>query len=268
MPEKNSKTKDMVIAIFCTLLVVLAIVAYFLPAFTVKHKANPSSDFEICNYSAWEMTKSVFTDAKVLSSNMIGLQYIKDTYAFPIIAAGLLLPLGIICSAVTTVFAYISWLKDSKFKKFCFLFSLCGMIFTTITLICTWFVAIMIRDGNNFGYFNFNLKGSIAYGSFISLIVAFVVAIIACAYNYFLDNFDEEFDEEDDEDEEEQEEVRLSKKLATANSAPDENQEKQVTVKRTVKTEDDKVVEKTEEIKVVDKKVVKEAKPSQRKTTK
>ena len=258
MPEKKFKTKDMVIAIFCTLLVVLCVVAYFLPAFTVKHKADPSSDFIVCNYSAWEMTKSVFTDAKILNSNMIGLQFIKDGYPFAVILAGILLPLGIICAMLTTVFAYLSWLKDEKFKKLCFLFSLCGMIFTTITLVCTWFVAIQIRDGNNFGYFNYNLKGSIAYGSFISLIVSFVIAIIACAYNYFLDNFDEDDeyeDEEDDEDEYEEEVKPRKKKLA---SEEDEGiKTKQVVSKRTEKTEDGVVVEKTEEIKFVDKKVAK-----------
>ena len=88
------------------------------------------------------------------------------------------------------------------------------MMFTTVTLIATWFIAIQIRDGNNFGFFNYNLKGSIAYASFVSLILAFVVAIIACAYNYFLDNFDdeeEEDDEDEDEDDEEEEEIKPQK---------------------------------------------------------
>lgn len=206
--KKNLKTKDMLIAVFCTILAILSIVFYFLPAFNVKHRYGPQEEYDQINYSAWEMTKAVFTDTKVIGSNMEGLLYIKDTYAFAIMLSGILMPLGIICTICTTVFAYISWLKSEKFKQYCFLFSLCGMMFTTVTLICTWFIAIQIRDGNNFDFFKYNLKGSISYASFVSLILSFVVAIIACAYNYFLDNFD---DEEDEEDEEEDKKV-----LATA----------------------------------------------------
>ncbi len=202
MTEKKFKTKDMLIAIFCTVLAVLCIVFYFLPAFNVKHRVGPQVDYEQINYSAWEMTKATFSNTKVIGSNMEGLMYIKDTYAFPILASGILMPLGIICTITTAVFSYLSWLKNEDFKKYCFLFSLVGMMFTTVTLICTWFVAIMIRDGNNFDFFNYNLKGSISYASFVSLILSFVVAIIACAYNYFLDNFDDEEEEEDEEDEE------------------------------------------------------------------
>lgn len=212
MSEKKIKTKDMVIAVFCTILAILCIVFYFLPAFTVKHRASPSSDYEVVNYSAWEMTQAVFTDTKVIGSNMEGLLYIKETYGFAIILSGILMPLGIICTIVTTVFSYLSWLKNTNFKKYCFLFSLCGMMFTTVTLIATWFIAIQIRDGNNFGFFNYNLKGSIAYASFVSLILAFVVAIIACAYNYFLDNFDDEEEEDDDEDEDDEEEEEIKPK--------------------------------------------------------
>jgi hypothetical protein len=92
-----------------------------------------------------------------------------------------------------------------------------GMIFATMTLIATWFMAIQIRDGNNFDVFGANLKGSISYGAFVSLILAFVVAIVACAYNYFLDNFDEEDDEEEEDDDEEYEIVKVKKvKPATA----------------------------------------------------
>lgn len=207
--KKNLKTKDMLIAVFCTILAVLSIVFYFLPAFNVKHRYGPQEEYDQINYSAWEMTKAVFTDTKVIGSNMEGLLYIKDTYAFAVMLSGILMPLGIICTICTTVFAYISWLKNDKFKQYCFLFSLCGMMFTTVTLICTWFIAIQIRDGNNFDFFKYNLKGSISYASFVSLILSFVVAIIACAYNYFLDNFDDE--DEEDEDEEENKKV-----LATA----------------------------------------------------
>ena len=224
--KKNIKTKDMLIAIFCTILAVLCIVFYFLPAFNVKHRVGPQVDYEQVNYSAWEMTKAVFTDTKVMGSNMEGLLHIKDTYAFAIMVSGILMPLGIICTICTAVFSYISWLKSEKFKQFCFLFSLCGMMFTTVTLICTWFVAIQIRDGNNFDFFNYNLKGSISYASFVSLILSFVVAIIACAYNYFLDNFD---DEEDDEEEEEEE----PKKVEKAEPVVEEKVEKKPATKTT-----------------------------------
>jgi hypothetical protein len=91
------------------------------------------------------------------------------------------------------------------------------MVFNTITLISTWFIAIQLRNGNAYlDYFSNNIKGSIAYASFVSLILAFVIAIVACAYNYFLDNFDDEDDEdedEDDEDDEEEEEVEKPKKV-------------------------------------------------------
>jgi len=209
MPEKKFKTKDMVIAVFCTLIAVLCIVFYFLPAITVRHSASPGTNYEVVNYSAWDITRAAFTNKKVIDGGIAGLTYIKDVYGFAIILSGVLMPLGMICAIATTVFAYLSWLKNIDFKKYCFLFSLCGMVFTTITLIANWFVAIQIKDGNNFNFFYFNVKGSMAYGSFVSLILAFVIAIIACAYNYFLDNFDDEDeDEEDDEDEEEEEEVK------------------------------------------------------------
>ena len=208
--KKNIKYKDMLIAIFCTVLAILCIVFYFLPAFNVKHRVGPQVDYEQVNYSAWEMTKAVFTDTKVMGSNMEGLLHIKDTYAFAVIVSGILMPLGIICTICTAVFSYISWLKSDAFKQYCFLFSLCGMMFTTVTLICTWFIAIQIRDGNNFDFFNYNLKGSISYAAFVSLILSFVVAIIACAYNYFLDNFDDE--EEDEEEEEPKKEKKVEVK--------------------------------------------------------
>ena len=219
--EKKFKTKDMIICVFCTLLAILSIVFYFLPAFNVKHRVGPQADYEQCNYSAWEMTKAVFTDTKVMGSNMEGLLHIKDYYTFAVLVSGILMPLGVICTICTTIFSYLSWLKNEKFKQYCFLFSLCGMMFTTITLICTWFIAIQLRDGNNVDFFNYNLKGSISYASFISLILAFVVAIIACAYNYFLDNFDDEDEDyEDDDEEEEEEEVKPRKVKAEAVSAP------------------------------------------------
>lgn len=194
----------MIIAVFCTLLAILCIVFYFLPVFTVKHKASPSDDFNVVNYSAWDMTRTMFQGTRVMGAHNEGLFCIKETagYTFPVMLAGLLMPLSIICTITTAVFTYLSWLKSDKFKKYCFLFSLVGMMFATITLIATWWIAIQIKDGNNFDFFYFNLKGSIAYGAFVSLILAFVVAIIACAYNYFLDNFDDEDEEDEDEEEE------------------------------------------------------------------
>ncbi|MGN0961117.1 MAG: hypothetical protein ACI4PF_02825 [Christensenellales bacterium] len=200
MAEKKFKTKDMIIAIFCTLLAILCIVFYFLPAFNVKHSASPMMEYEVVNYSAWEITVAAFTKVKVLGVNWEGLMYIKDTYGFAIILSGVLMPLAIICSILTAVFAYLSWLKGEKFKKFCFLFSLCGMIFQTITLISTWFIAMVTKDGNNYNFFQNNLKGGMSYASFVSLILAFVIAIIACAYNYFLENADDEDDEESEEE--------------------------------------------------------------------
>lgn len=209
MAEKQFKTKDMIIAVICTILAVLSIVFYFLPAFSVEHSA--SLNFETSEklyYSAWDMTRAVFASSKDFGSSIIGLLYIKDVYSMAVVISGIVMPIGIACIIATTVFAYLSWFKGEKFKKLCFLFGLCGMMFTTITLISTWYIAIQLRSGNGLiDYFYYNIKGSIAYGSFVSLIISFVVAIVACAYNYFLDNFDEE--EEEEEVEEEEEEVNI-----------------------------------------------------------
>ena len=202
MAEKQFKTKDMIIAVICTLLAILSIVFYFLPAFSVEHSA--SLNFETSEklyYSAWDMTRAVFASSKDFGSSIIGLLYIKDVYSMAVVISGIVMPIGIACIIATTVFAYLSWFKGEKFKKLCFLFGLCGMMFTTITLISTWYIAIQLRSGNGLiDYFYYNIKGSIAYGSFVSLIISFVVAIVACAYNYFLDNFDEEEVEEEEEE--------------------------------------------------------------------
>lgn len=220
---KKFKTKDMVICVFCTLLAILSIVFYFLPAFSVKHNNGSfGSEYNVNSFSAWEMTKAVFTNTKVLDTNMYYLLGIKDYYAFGIMLSGILMPLGIICHICTTIFAYLSWLKKDKFKQYCFLFSLCGMMFTTVTLVSTWFIALQLKDGNYCDVFGANLKGSISYASFISLILAFVIAIIACAYNYFLDNFDEEEDEWEDEEDEEPKMVK-----ATADTKINESAEAQ-----------------------------------------
>ena len=223
MPEKQKKTKDMVIAIFLTILTILCVVFYFLPAFNVKHRFSISDDYDTVIFKASEITQALFSDTAVMESNLEKLLAIKETYGFAIALAGLMMPVSILCIMATTVFAYLSWLKNESFKKYCFIFSLMGMIFATMTLIATWFMAIQIRDGNNFDVFGANLKGSISYGAFVSLILAFVVAIVACAYNYFLDNFDEEDDEEEEDDDEEYEIVKVKKVkpvTATAGANP------------------------------------------------
>ena len=55
------------------------------------------------------------------------------------------------------------------------MFSLCGMIFQTITLVCTWYIALMSRNGTYQECFNSNVKGGMSYGAFVSLILVFVV---------------------------------------------------------------------------------------------
>lgn len=253
MSDKKIKTKDMIIAILCTLLAILCIVFYFLPAFDVKHKSDPSADYEVVAFSGWDMTKAVFSDTVIIGTKVEKILAIKDSYGFAIILSGMLLPLSIICTIVTAVFAYLSWLKNEDFKKYCFLFSLVGMVFGTLTLISTWFIAIQIRNGNNFQVFGANLKGSISYGSFVNLILSFVVAIIACAYNYFLDNFDEEdeYDEEDDEDDDEYEIIRVKKKKTPVD---DEEvvEEKPKTTKKVV-LEKAKEKESTDQMKFINK---------------
>ena len=245
MAEKQFKTKDMIIAVFCTLLTILGIVFYFLPAFSVEHSPNISFDnAETVMYSAWDMTQALFTRTKDWGSELIGLMYIKDVYGMAVALSGILMPLGLICSVVTTVFAYFSWFKGEQFKKFCFLFSLCGMVFHTITLISTWFIAIQLRNGNAYlDYFSNNIKGSIAYASFVSLILAFVVAIVACAYNYFLDNFDdddEDYDDEEDDEEDEEVEEEPKKKVSVKKV-----EEKPAPVKQVSKTTTPKTPAKT-----------------------
>ena len=233
MQEKKFKPKDMIISIFCTILAILCIVFYFLPAFNIKHSASPMMEYTVVNYSGWEITRAALSSVKVVGFNWDGLMYIKDTYGFAIITAGVLMPLSIICSLTTAVFAYLSWLKSETFKKFCFLFSLCGMIFQTISLVLVWFIAIMSKDGNHYNYFNNNIKGGMSYGSFVSLILVFVIAIVACAYNYFLENFDDEDEEEEDDDEEEVVYVVRKKKKKIVYVDEDEEEEKPAKPTRT-----------------------------------
>lgn len=228
MAEKQLKIKDMIIAVICTLLAVLGIVFYFLPAFSVEHSASLSFEIsEKLNYSAWDITQAAFTSTKDWGSHLIGLICIKDVYGMAVMISGILMPIGLVFIVATAVFAYLSWFKGESFKKFCFLCSLCGMVFVTITLISTWFIAIQLRSNTDvlIDYFSYNIKSSISYGAFVSLIIAFVVAIVACAYNYFLDNFDEEDweddDDEDEDDDEEEEEPRrrVVKQDAVINSS-------------------------------------------------
>lgn len=242
MAEQKIKTKDMIIAIFCTLLTILCIAFYFLPAFNVKHSTD-GLDYTTVSYSGWEMTIATFVKTKYIGAdapNWAGLVYIKDTYGLAVSLAGVLMPLAIICAIVTTVFTYLAWLKGEQFKKYSFLFSLCGMIFQTITLISTWFIAMVTKDGNFYGFFGANLKGGMSYASFVSLILAFVIAIIACAYNYFLDNFD---------DEEEEEEEDIPKKKRVKYVEVDDDEEEEVVIvrrkKSSSKSEDDEVASDT-----------------------
>lgn len=241
MAEQKFKTKDMIIAIFCTLLTILFIVFYFLPAFNIKHSTD-GLDYTTVVYSGWEMTIATFTKTKYIGAdapNWAGLIYIKDTYGLAVSLAGVLMPLAILCSIATTVFTYLSWLKGEQFKKYSFLFSLCGMVFQTITLISTWFIAMVTKEGKHYGFYGANLKGGMSYGAFVSLILAFVIAIIACAYNYFLDNFD---DEEEDEDEEEE---RPRKKRIRYVEVDDDEEEEEIVVvrkkKSSAKVKDDDV---------------------------
>lgn len=239
MAEKQLKTKDMIIAVICTLLAILSIVFYFLSAFTVEHSA--SMNFEISeklSFSAWDITKAVFTSTKDWGSHLIGLLYIKDVYGMAVVISGLLMPIGIMFIIATTVFAYLSWFKGEKFKKYCFLCGLCGMIFTTITLISTWYLAIQLSTSasGRLDYFAYNIKGSIAYASFASLIIAFVVAIVACAYNYFLDNFDEEEYEEDDEEDDDDEEVIEKQEVKkVSHKVSEEKEEKKASIEKSEK---------------------------------
>ena len=216
MQNKTFKTKDMMIAVFCSILAVLAIVFYFLPAFNIQHTASIGVDYETVNFSAWNMTQASFTNAKVLGSDLLTLLELKDAYSMPIFLAGILSPLAILSILLTTTFAYLAWLKNENFKKFCFMCGLVGMMFATISLIAVWFMALKIKTGEvSFSYLYVNIKGNISYGAFVSLIISFVVAIIACAYNYFIDSDDDD-EEEDEEDEEEEEEEPKKKVVKTA----------------------------------------------------
>ena len=234
MEQKKFKTKDMIIAVFCTILAILCIVFYFLPAFNIKDSTSPYTEFQEHLYSGWDMTRATFARNKVYGTVWGELTFVKEVFGFAVILGGILMPLGIICVLITTVFAYLSWLKNEELKKFCFLFSLCAMIFQTITLICTWFIALMSKNGTYQELFKANVKGGMSYGAFVSLILVFVVAIIACAYNYFLENFDDEDEEDEDEDEEDDEDEEPAPKKKKKVIEVDEDEEI-IVVKKTTK---------------------------------
>ena len=114
MQNKTFKIKDMMIAVFCTILAILAIVFYFLPAFNIQHTASIGVDYETVNFSAFNMTQATFTNEKVLGSDLLTLLELKDAYGMPIFLAGILSICAIICIILTTAFAYLSWLKNEK----------------------------------------------------------------------------------------------------------------------------------------------------------
>ena len=109
MQNKTFKIKDMMIAVFCTILAILAIVFYFLPAFNIQHTASIGVDYETVNFSAFNMTQATFTNEKVLGSDLLTLLELKDAYGMPIFLAGILSICAIICIILTTAFAYLSW---------------------------------------------------------------------------------------------------------------------------------------------------------------
>lgn len=240
MEQKKFKTKDMIIAVFCTILAILCIVFYFLPAFNIKDSASPMMEFDEHLYSGWDMTRATFARTKVYGTSWGELTFVKEVFGFAVILGGILMPLSIICVLTTTVFAYLSWLKSEELKKFCFLFSLCAMIFQTITLICTWFIALMSKNGTYQEMFKSNVKGGMSYGAFVSLILVFVVAIIACAYNYFLENFDDEEEEEPEEEDEDEDDEEPTPKKKKKVIVLDEDEEIEIIKKpktTTTKTE-------------------------------
>lgn len=253
MEQKKFKTKDMIIAVFCTILAILCIVFYFLPAFNIKDSTSPMMEYEEHLYSGWDMTRATLARQKVYGTSWGELTFVKEVFGLAVILGGVLMPLSILCVITTTVFAYLSWLKSEELKKFCFLFSLCAMIFQTITLICTWFIALMSKTGTYSELFKVNVKGGMSYGAFVSLILVFVVAIIACAYNYFLENFDEE-EEEDEYEEDEDEEPKKKKKVIVIEVDEDDEETEIQYVKKVTKTP-----KTTEEVKTTNKTTAKKA---------
>ena len=203
MQGAEKKTKDMIISIICIVLSILCIVFYFLPAFSIKHSVD-GAIYLTQNFSGFDMTRSIFTNSYTLGSHFQNMIDIRNMFTYQTFLAGILLPLGILASMGTATFTTLSWLKDEKFKQFAFLTSICDMFFVIVSLISTWLIAMNIHSGIEIGNLYNNKVCSMGVAAFAGLILAFVIAIVACAYYYFLDE-DEELEYEEDEDEDEDE---------------------------------------------------------------
>lgn len=228
MQGAERKTKDMIISIICIVLSILCIVFYFLPAFSIKHSVD-GAVYLTQNFSGFDMTSSLFADTYVLGTPFQNMIDIRNMFTYQTFLAGVMLPLGVLASIATAVFTTLSWLKDEKFKQFAFLTSICDMFFVIVSLISTWLIAMNIHSGVEIGNLYNNKVCSMGVAAFVGLILAFVIAIVACAYYYFLDEddeeeyeededeeYDDEYDEEDEEDETEDltEYDKKGKKLA------------------------------------------------------
>ena len=196
--QETRKTKDMVISIICITLSILSIVFYFLPAFSIRHSVD-GGVYTTQYYSGFDITRSLFTNTTVLGSQFQNMLEIRDLFTYQTFLSGIMLPLGIIASVATAVFTTLAWLKDEKFKQFAFLTSICDMFFVTVSLIATWLIVMSIHSGVEIGNLYNNKISSMGIAAFAGLILAFVIAIVACAYYYFLDGID--VDEDDDEEE-------------------------------------------------------------------
>ena len=194
----------MIISIICIVLSILCIVFYFLPAFSIRHSVD-GAVYTTQYYSGFDITRSLFTNTSVLGTPFQNMLEIRNMFTYQTFLAGVMLPLGILASIATAVFTTLSWLKDEKFKQFAFLTSICDMFFVIVSLISTWLIAMNIHSGIEIGNLYNNKICSMGIASFAGLILAFVIAIVACAYYYFLDEDDEEYDEEEEEEYEEDE---------------------------------------------------------------
>ena len=147
------------------------------------------------------MTSSLFADTYILGTPFQNMIDIRNMFTYQTFLAGVMLPLGVLASIATAVFTTLSWLKDEKFKQFAFLTSICDMFFVIVSLISTWLIAMNIHSGVEIGNLYNNKVCSMGVAAFVGLILAFVIAIVACAYYYFLDEDDEEEYEEDEDEE-------------------------------------------------------------------
>ncbi|MBQ9791338.1 MAG: hypothetical protein IJW28_02005 [Clostridia bacterium] len=200
MQGAERKTKDMIISIICIVLSILCIVFYFLPAFSIKHSVD-GAVYLTQNFSGFDMTSSLFADTYILGTPFQNMIDIRNMFTYQTFLAGVMLPLGVLASIATAVFTTLSWLKDEKFKQFAFLTSICDMFFVIVSLISTWLIAMNIHSGVEIGNLYNNKVCSMGVAAFVGLILAFVIAIVACAYYYFLDEDDEEEYEEDEDEE-------------------------------------------------------------------